>query len=120
MALQYQQNDDHDEQTNKQSGLIIDISPALQRRLKRAAAKHDLPVEAYIEEVIEKAVAEEEQREEQSPAEQEHHSISQQTLDRLRYIREKIMEERQGKPFSDSTEIIRQMREERSQYLSEL
>ena len=116
MALQHQQNDDHDEQTNKQSGMIIDISPALQRRLKRAAAKHDLPVEAYVEEVIEKAVAEEEQ----SPAEQEHHSISQQTLDRLRYIREKLMEGREGKPFSDSTEIIRQMREERSQHLSEL
>ncbi len=116
MALQYQQNDDHDEQADKQPGLIIDISPALRRRLKQAAAKRNLPVEAFVEEVIEKAVAEEEK----SSAEQEHHSISQQTLDRLRYIREKIMEERQGKPFSDSTEIIRQMREERSQYLSEL
>lgn len=118
MAFQYQQNDDHNEQTDKQPGLIIDISPALRRRLKQAAAKHDLPIQTYVEEALEKVVAEDEQKEERNPAEQENYG--QQTLERLRYIREKIMEGRQGKPFSDSTEIIRQMREERSQHLSEL
>jgi plasmid stability protein len=148
MALQYQQNDDHDEQSDEQPGLIIDISPALRSRLKRAAAKHDLSVDQYVEDILEKAVAQEEKTEEESTVKQEYRSVSQQTLERLRCIREQIMQERQGQQeprpiskeglegliqlreqikqnhpgvvFEDSTEIIRQMREERSQYLSEL
>lgn len=125
MALQYQQNDDHDEHTDEQSGLIIDISPALRRRLKRAAAQHDLSVDQYVEDIIEKAVAQEEAKQEESTSEEstekeEHRSVSLQTIERLRRTREAIMQDRQGQPFSDSTEIIRQMREERSQYLSEL
>jgi hypothetical protein len=38
----------------------------------------------------------------------------------LQRIRKLIMQDRQGKPFEDSTEMIRQMREERSRYLEEL
>ncbi len=119
MALQYQQNDDHDEQTGKQPGLIIDISPALRRRLKQAAAKRNLPVEAFVEEVIEKAVAEEEA----DAAQQELHEnrpISKETVEGLLRLREQIRQNHPGEVFEDSTEIVRRMREERTQYLSEL
>lgn len=116
MALQHQQNDEHDEQADEQSCLIIDISPALRSRLKQAAAQHDLSLDQYVEDILAKAVA----QEEESAAKQEHRSVSQQSIERLRRIREAIMQDRQGQPFDDSTEIIRQMREERSQYLSEL
>jgi hypothetical protein len=35
----------------------------------------------------------------------------------LRQVREEILQDRQGKPFEDSTELIRQMREERTRQL---
>jgi 2'-5' RNA ligase len=46
--------------------------------------------------------------------------VTQETIEQFRRIREKILQERQGKPFEDSTELIRQMREERTKYLEEL
>jgi hypothetical protein len=119
MALQYQQNDDHDEQTDRQPGLVIDISPTLRRRLKRAAAKRDLPVEAYVEEVIEKAVAEDEVDTAQQK-QHEHRPISKETVEGLLRLREQIRQNHPGEAFEDSTEIVRRMREERTQYLSEL
>ena len=115
MALQHQQNDDPDEQADKQP-LTIDISPALQRRLKQAAAKHDLPVEAYVEETLEKAVAEEEI----VTAQQEYRPISKETVEGLLRLRNQIRQNHPGEVFEDSTEIVRRMREERTQYLSEL
>lgn len=119
MAFQYQQNDDHDEQTGEQPGLIIDISPALRRRLKQAAATRDLSVETYVEEALEKVVAEEEigtVKQEQH----DHRPISKETVEGLLRLREQIRQNHPGEVFEDSTEIVRQMREERSQYLSEL
>jgi len=42
-------------------------------------------------------------------------------LEELRQVREEILQDRGGKPFEeDSTELIRQMRQERSRYLEEL
>ncbi len=46
--------------------------------------------------------------------------VTQETIERFRRIREKILQERNGQPFEDSTELIRQMREERTKYLEEL
>jgi hypothetical protein len=48
------------------------------------------------------------------------HPVTKETIERLRRIREKILQDRQGKPFEDSTEMIRQMREERSRELEQL
>ncbi len=45
---------------------------------------------------------------------------SRKMLDELMEIRDRTLQERQGKPFEDSTELIRQMREERTKYLEEL
>jgi hypothetical protein len=41
-------------------------------------------------------------------------------LEELRQLREAIMQDRNGQPFEDSTEMIRQMREERSRELEQL
>ncbi len=46
--------------------------------------------------------------------------VTQETIEQFRRIREKILQERKGQPFEDSTELIRQMREERTKYLEEL
>jgi 2'-5' RNA ligase len=45
---------------------------------------------------------------------------SRKMLDKLMEIRDRILQERNGQPFEDSTELIRQMREERTKYLEEL
>ena len=46
--------------------------------------------------------------------------MSRESLERLLQARERMIQARQGRPSLDSTEMIRQMREERSQYLAEL
>ena len=102
-------------QTNRPR-LMIDISPELRRRIKIAAAQRDISIREYIERILEEAVPEVEV----STAEEQSRPVSRESLERLLRTREEIIQERQGKPFSDSTELIRQMREERSKYLGDL
>ena len=45
------------------------------------------------------------------------HPVTRETIERLRQVREEILQDRQGKPFEDSAEMIRQMREERTRQL---
>jgi F0F1-type ATP synthase delta subunit len=46
--------------------------------------------------------------------------LTREKLERVLKVREEIMQDRKGKPFEYSTEIIRQMREERSRELGDL
>src|SRR6266851_4671900 len=100
-------------QYGKRPRLMIDISPELRRRIKIAAAQRDLSIREYVEDILDQAV----------PSEDAHmkkrqpHPVSRESLERLLLTREQIIQERQGQPFTDSTELIRQMREERSDYL---
>ena len=50
----------------------------------------------------------------------ERHPATRKMLDELMQVREQLLQDRNGQPFEDSVELIRQMREERSQYLMEL
>ena len=87
--------------------LVVNISLELHRRIELAAAQRDLLIEEYLEEILE----------------QEVHPMlpkNRESLERLLQTRERLIQERQGRPFSDTTEIIRQMREERSQHLADL
>jgi len=43
--------------------------------------------------------------------------VTRETLERIHQVRKLILQDRQGKPFEDSTEMIRQMREERTRQL---
>jgi hypothetical protein len=116
MARQSQYSDDHNKLPVKRPRLMIDISPELRRRIKIAAAKQDLSIREYVESILDQAV----------PSEDPHtkkllpHAVRPESLQRLLRTREQIIHERQGRPFTDSTELIRQMREERSEYLGEL
>ena len=116
MAIQSQYSDDYNKLPGKRPRLMIDISPELRRRIKIAAAKQDLSIREYVEDILDQAV----------PTEDDHmkkrqpHPVSRESLQRLLQTREQIIQDRQGQPFTDSTEIIRQMREERSDYLGEL
>jgi hypothetical protein len=116
MAMQSQYHDDHNKLPGKRPRLMIDISPELRRRIKIAAAQKDLSIREYVEDILDQAV----------PSENPHakkrqpRPVSHESLQRLLRTREQIIHERQGQPFTDSTELIRQMREERSKYLGEL
>lgn len=48
------------------------------------------------------------------------HPATLKMLDELMQVRDQLLHDHNGQPFEDSVELIRQMREERSQYLMEL
>ena len=116
MAMQNQYSDSQRRLPGNRPRLMIDISPELRRRIKVAAAKKDLSMNEYVGRILEEAVP----PEKATTAEGQPRPVSRESLERLLRTREQIMQRRQGRPFSDSTEIIRQMREERSKYLGEL
>ncbi len=116
MAMQNQHSDSQRRLPGKRPRLMIDISPELRRRIKVAAAQKDLSVNEYVGRILEEAVPPEKAK----AAERQPRPVSRESLERLLRTRAQIMQRRQGRPFSDSTEIIRQMREERSKYLGEL
>src|SRR5712691_11422009 len=83
--------------------LTVDISPALKRRIKVAAAQ-DVPVSAYIANVLERVV----------PAAETVAKGSDGTIASRMIRRAKGLRAAQSKPFSeDSAELIREAREQR-------
>ncbi len=115
MALRKEDLDDNDEQRDnakKRSRITIDLSPELRRRIKMAALQEDLSIGEYVGRILEDIVPEE-----VSMAQRQHRPVTNKTLERLSKISDEIMESRGGKLFEDSTEMIRQMREERTRYL---
>ncbi len=117
MALRKEDyHDDKQQEANtmKRSRITIDISPELRRRIKVAASRNDLSISEYVGRILEESVPDE------ASMRQTGRPVTQETLGRLRRIREKILQDRQGKLFEDSTEMIRKMREERSQELEQL
>ena len=118
MELQHQWNDDSENQVSKHTGWMPDISPQLRRRIRAAAAKRDLSIQKYIDDVLEQAVPQEEESSQQDE-QHEPRPVSKEALEGLLRLREQIKQNHPGQVFDDSTEIVRQMREERSQYLDE-
>ena len=90
---------------------MIDIKPELLQRIKITAAQKELSISKYVEDILDQAVPSEKR---------ERGQLNSAAIEDLLKTREKIMQERQGQPFTDSVEIIRQMRNERSEYLGEL
>jgi predicted metal-dependent RNase len=101
--------------TTKRSRITIDVSPELRRRIKLAALQHDLSISEYVGDILEEVVPKE-----ASTAQRQHHPITHEAIERLKRISEQIMQDRGGKLFENTAEMIRQMREERSKYLGEL
>ena len=99
---------------SKISKFTIDLSRRLQHRIRLAARKNNLSISDYVEHILDEAVPDSsEMRRERRPA-------TRKMLDELMQVREQIMEHTNGKIFEDSTELIRQMREERSRELEQL
>ncbi len=118
MAVRKQEFDEHNDkkqQYKKRTRITIDVSPDLRRRIKIAAADHSTSIGAYLGNILEQTVPAE--REE---TEQQRHPVTRKSSERLRLLREQTLADRNGKPFEDSVEMIRQMRDERTQYLENI
>ena len=101
----------------KRTRLMIDISPELRRRIRVAAAQRDLTLKEYVERILEQAVPETENT---APVEPVRRPVSQEFVDGLRQVREQIQRNHPGVVFDDSVELIRRMREERTEHLMSL
>jgi len=110
-------NDDEQQEVNtmKRSRITIDISPELRRRIKVAASQRDLSISEYVGRILEESVPDE-----ASITQRTRKPLTHETLKHVYQVREEIMEHTNRRIFEDSTEIIRQMREERSQELDQL
>ena len=119
MALRKEDFHDDDEQqeanTMKRSRITIDISPELRRRIKIAASRNDQSISEYLGNILEEHVPEE-----MDLVEQDVHPVPSDILEEIDRIRERVIRESKGHIFEDSTEVLRQQREERTQYLEEL
>jgi hypothetical protein len=119
MALRKENFHDDEEQqeanTMKRSRITIDISPELRRRIKVAASRNDLSISEYLGHILEENVPVE-----MNLVEQEAHPVPSDILEEVDRIRERVIRESKGHIFEDSAEVLRQQREERTQYLEEL
>jgi len=107
-------DDDQAEKARKRTRITIDVSPEMRRRIKMAALQNDLSVGEYIGRILEQNVPDETTKTlQRRPA-------TRMMLEELRQVRDAIMQDRNGQPFEDSTEMIRQMREDRSKELDQL
>ena len=101
--------------TMKRSRITIDISPELRRRIKIAASQRDVSLSEYVGRILEEIVPDE-----ASITQRPRKPLTRETLEHVYQVREEIMEHTNHRIFEDSTELIRQMREERSQELDQL
>lgn len=118
MALRKEDLDNDEQQediTMKRSRITIDVSPELRRRIKIAASQNDLSISEYIGRILERSVPNE-----LSLVEQERHPVPSDILEEVNRIRERVIRESKGHIFEDSAEVLRQQREERTQYLEQL
>ena len=119
MALRKEEFHHEDEQQEinpmKRTRITIDISPELRRRIKIAASRNDVSISEYVGQILEGNVPEE-----MDLVEQDAHPVPPDILEEMDRIRERVIRESKGHIFEDSTEVLRQQREERTQYLEEL
>ena len=119
MIAKRQKYDDYDdhaeaEHTKKRVRLTFDVAPDLRRRIKLAAVKNNLTLNEYLGQVLDEVVPVEE---EITQTKHQERPVTRKTLDKVNEISQRILKERNGKPFENTTEMIRQMREERTRYL---
>ncbi len=103
---------DKENQPKKRVRITIDVTPELRRKIRIAAAENDQSVGEYLGNILEQVVPET-----GTTDEEEEHPLTPDFLEQVYRVREAVIKDSKGEPFEDSTEIIRQMREERTRYL---
>ena len=117
MAVRRKDFDDNEEQsskTTKRPRITIDVSPELRRRIKIAASQNDQSISEYVGKILDEVVPEEANITEQW------HPLPPDFMQQVYQVREQVIRDSKGEIFEDSTELIRQMREERSRELEQL
>ena len=95
------------EQRTKRTRLTVDVSPDMRQRIKTAAARRDVSVRRYVEDILEAVVPLDERSESGRGR-----LMTPETLTIFKNLRETVMG---GRRFSDdTTDIIEQARIERS------
>lgn len=108
-------NDNEENQpVEERINITIDVSPTLYEKIKVAAAENALSISEYLGDILEESV------DTRNTERTRGHPVTLEAIERLRRLREQIFQENNGQFFEDSTELIRQMREERSRELGEL
>ncbi len=118
MALRKEQIDDtynEENQTMKErTRITIDVSPELRQRIKLAAFQNNISISEYLGHILEDAVPRE------ISYSKEMKPLTREKLERVLQVRERIIESTGGYTFDDSTEIVRQMRDERTKEQEQL
>lgn len=99
----------------KRSRITIDVSPELRKRIKKAATENELSISEYLGRILEEKVPDEIEL-----AQQERHPVPPDIMEEVYRVQEQVIRDSKGHIFEDSTEVLRRMREERTQYLEEL
>ena len=113
-----QREDDDDQMNQPETGLFIDVAPELLERIKTAAAQGNLSLQEYVRRVLEQSVSSETGIDEAEGG-QQRKPINRAALDELIRYREEIRRAHPGLVFEDSTELLRQAREERTRELEQ-
>jgi len=108
-------NEDRTEQKAKRTRITIDVSPELRRRIKMAALQEDLSISDYLGSILEQAVPGK-----ANATQQEYRRMTRETLEHILQVHKEIKEHTGGYLFEDSTDLVRQMREDRSRELDQL
>lgn len=95
----------------KEQQVVINMSSKLYNRVESKAHQHNQSLSDYIEDVLEQAIPDDEE------GMLEAHPLTPEILARVLEVHEEIRRSTNGRIFEDSTELIRQMREERSEEL---
>jgi len=118
MALRKEEIDEIYDKENhamkERTRITIDVSPELRQRIKAAAFRNNVSISEYLGHILEDAVPRE------IGYSTELKPLTREKLERVLQVRERIIESTGGYTFDDSTEIVRQMRDERTKEQEQL
>lgn len=106
---------EQEKQPMKRVRITFDVSPELRKQIKKAASEQDISISKFLTRIIEEAMPEN-----ASPLQFEKKPLTRETLEHVLRVREEIIAHTGGYTFENSTEVVRQMREERSKEMEQL
>jgi hypothetical protein len=116
MAVQREHDDNQEDQSR--IGLFIEVAPELFERIKTMAVQQNLSLQEYVRRVLERSVSSEANVDEVD-SEQTSGRLNRAAVDRLLRFHEELKRAHPGVVFEDSTELLRQAREERTRQLEQ-
>ncbi len=116
--MEVQRGYDDNQEDQSSTGLFIEVAPELLERIQEAAAQRNLSLEEYVSRVLERSVSSKADIEE-AEGRQQWKPIDRAAVERLFQYHEELKRAHPGVVFEDSTELLRQAREERTKELEQ-